>query len=131
MIHFLEGFPDDVLAFAATGHLTAHDFRAVVRPAVKAKLGKHARIGLYYRLGPGFSGMSPGAILEDAVTDLSHWRAWRRIALVTDIKWLRLTLGKLVPVFHRRVRFFSFEQEKAARDWVSGGGAEHRLVSSP
>ena len=36
-----------------------------------------------------FDGMSGGALWQDLKVGIEHLRAWKRIALVTDIEWMR------------------------------------------
>jgi hypothetical protein len=37
---------------------------------------------------PEFQGMSGGALWQDLKVGVEHLRAWKRIALVTDIDWM-------------------------------------------
>jgi SpoIIAA-like len=118
MIQILADFPDDVLAISGVGKVSADDFRMVVIPALKDMRTRHERVSLYYELGPGFCGMTLGAAWEDTKIDLTNWRVWRRIALVSDAPWIINFIRQIVQLFHRRVRFFRNDQAESARAWI-------------
>jgi SpoIIAA-like len=118
MIQILAGFPDDVLAISGVGQVSADDFRSVVIPALNDKRARYDRVSLYYELGPEFRGMSMRAAWEDTKIDITNWRAWRRIALVSDASWIMHFMRQIVERFHHRVRFFRTDQAEAARAWI-------------
>jgi hypothetical protein len=62
--------------------------------------------------------MRAGAAWEDTKTDISNWRVWRRIALVSDARWIMRGLRHVVELFHKRARFFPNSQADAARAWI-------------
>jgi SpoIIAA-like len=124
MLQLLSGFPDDVLAVRVSGKVTRDEFRSVLVHAAESKLKSHDQLALYYRFASDFAGMSAGAMWEDSKLDIGHWKAWRRIAVISDTGWIR-NLARLAALLLRRpVRVFSNAQADAARDWVSvGSGA--------
>lgn len=107
-----------MLAISGEGDVTADDFRAVVWPAIEARLKTHEQLSLYYQLGPQFTGMSLGGMWEDTKLDLAHWNVWRRIALISDVPWIAKGMGLIVPLLHHRVRFFANAEADAARAWL-------------
>ncbi len=119
MLQILSGFPDNVVAVLASGEVTAEDFRAVLVPAAECKFETHERLNLFYRFGLDFTGMSPGAMWEDTKLDIGHWKGWGRIAIVTDVGWIRDGARLAVLLLHRPVRVFSSSEADAARDWVT------------
>jgi len=126
MIQILADFPDDVLGISAVGKVTAADFRTVVLPALSDKRSRHQRVGFYYELGPKFRGMTIGAAWEDAKIDIANWRAWRHIALVSDVPWIVNYMRKIVQLFHHRVRFFNTDEADVAREWVLEGSSHSK-----
>jgi len=123
MIRILENFPDDVLAISGIGNVTAEDYRGTIQPALRAKRARYGKISLYYELGPEFTGMTLRAAWEDTKTDLGNWSAWRRIALVSDARWIMRGIRRIIELFHKRVRFFPTGQADVARDWILEGSA--------
>ncbi len=119
MLRILSGFPDKVVAVSASGDVTGEEFRTVLVPVVEAKLRTHDGLDLYYQFGPDFTGMSAAAMWEDAKLDITHWNGWRRIAIVTDIGWIKKGAKLAVLLLHRPVRVFSIAEADAARAWLT------------
>ena len=91
MITELTDLPDGVIGFEAAGKLHAEEYRDVLLPAIERAAGAgDIRIVLVIR---SFDGMTGGALWQDLKMGVGHFRAWRRIALVTDIGWM--TPGEL------------------------------------
>ncbi len=105
MIEEIEGMPPGVVGFEASGMLRAEEYRDVLLPALE-RAAKEGDIRFVIVI-PDFKGMSGGAIWEDLKVGFGHLRSWKRIALVTDIEWMKhLTslFGWMTPgetkVFH-------------------------------
>jgi len=119
MIKELSGLPDGVIGFEATGQLRAEDYRDVVLPALeRAAAGGEVRFVVV--IGE-FGGMSGGALWQDRKVGVEHLRAWKRIAVVTDIEWMdhMITLfGWMTP---GEVRHFPLAQRDDAIAWAAAG----------
>jgi hypothetical protein len=118
MISKLEGLPDGVIGFEASGKIAAEDYRDVVLPALEqaAKTGD-VRFLIVMR---DFAGISGGAVWQDLKMGIEHLHAWRRIALVTDIAWMsHLTdlFGWMTP---GESKTFPLDQKDQAIQWVRG-----------
>ena len=122
MITILEGYPDDVLAVAATGKVTADDYHKVLIPEAEARLRKHDKIRVIYRIGKGAEGFSAGAMLADATFGVGHLRNLGRTALVTDVAWIADAAKLFAPFFHVLFRVFPDAAFNEARDWVLAAG---------
>jgi len=118
MIRLLEGFPDSVVAAAATGQITRADYDRVLIPRVEAVARDHAKIRCYYEIGPGFSGMEPGAIWEDVKVGVEYWMRWERVAVVTDVAWIAQAVHAFRFLMPGRIRVFPSSEKPAARAWV-------------
>ena len=118
MIKALSGMPPGVIGFEATGKLRAEDFRDAVLPALEqAAAGGDVRFLIVMR---EFDGMSGGALWQDLKIGIEHLRAWKRIALVTDIGWMhQLTdlFGWMTP---GETKAFPVAELTTAVDWVAG-----------
>ncbi len=118
MIEILTGFPGNVVAAACHGHVTREDYKAVLEPAVAATLERHEKIRLYYDIGGDFEDIDPGAVWEDVKIGLGHLSRWERVAVVSDIPWIKRTMqffGFLMP---GEFRFFPTEEAAQARAWI-------------
>ena len=87
MIKEMSDMPAGVIGFEASGKMQAEDYRDVVLPALeRAAAGGEVRFVIVMH---DFDGMSGGALWQDLKVGVEHWRAWKRIALVTDIEWMK------------------------------------------
>ena len=86
MIRPLEDMPQGVIGFEASGTLRAEEYRDVLLPALEAA-AEHGDVRFVVVI-PEFKGITGGAIWEDLKIGFSHFRKWKRIALVTDIEWM-------------------------------------------
>lgn len=119
MMKLLEGFPDNVVAAAASGHVTRQDYDQILVPRVTAAAKNHAKIRCYYELGPDFAGMEPGAAWEDFVLGVEYLTRWERIAAVTDVAWIAHALNAFRFMMPGQMRVFPTSEKAAARDWVT------------
>lgn len=118
MLERLQDFPDNVVAVRASGEITADDYKTVLVPAVDRALAGHGEVRVLYQIGPDYKGFSPGAAWADSKLGLSHWSKFGRVALVTDIDWLKAATRMFAPFFPHEVRIFSNAEMPAARDWI-------------
>ena len=117
MITAIDGLPDGVIGFETSGKIAAEDYRDVILPALEeaAKTGD-VRFLIVMR---DFDGMTGGAVWQDLKVGFEHLRAWKRIALVTDIEWMtRVTdlFGWMTP---GETRTFPLAQRDDAVEWLS------------
>ena len=119
MIEMLTGLPDNVIGFSAHGKVTSDDYEAHIVPAVEAALQQHDKVRLLYQLGDDFDGFEAGALWEDAKVGLTHLAAWERIAMVTDVDWLRSVTKAFGFAMPGEVRVFGNAEIDAARDWLT------------
>jgi hypothetical protein len=118
MIKELEDLPAGVIGFEVTDKVRAEDYRDVVLPALaRAAAGGEVRFVVVI---PEFQGMSGSAVWEDLKVGIENLKAWKRIALVTDIEWmvyLTMLFGWMTP---GEVRHFPLAQRTDAIAWAAG-----------
>ena len=119
MIESLQSFPDDVVALSAKGHVTKNDYEQVVIPNVDAALKRHHKIRLYYQLGSQFTGIDPGAAWEDLIVGVEHLTRWERVAIVTDVDWIRLAINAFRFLVPGEIRIFPASEADEARHWIA------------
>jgi len=121
MIEQLRGFPENTVAFACHGHVTRSDYQKTLVPAVEQAFARHKTVRLYYEIGHDFEHIDPGAVWTDFETGLSHWLRWERIAIVTDVEWIRKTMWAIGFLMPGEVQLFSVSEKSAARAWIASG----------
>ncbi len=119
-IEMIPDLPEHVVGFVARGEVTKEDYTEVLEPAITDALGSTDKINLLYVLGGEFTGYSGGAMWEDGKVGTRYLSHWERIAVVSDTKWVRDTVGVFGHLLPGRIKVFSLDEEPAARTWVSG-----------
>lgn len=118
MIEVLKGFPTQVLALACKEHVTKRDYESVLIPAVNEALKQRGKLRLYYQIDPDFSGIDPGAVWDDFKVGMEHVLRWERIAVVTNVDWIRHTIRAFSFVIPGVVRIFRVDEQAKAREWI-------------
>jgi hypothetical protein len=119
VIETLTDFPDNTAAFMCHGHVTKDDYDTVLIPDVEKRLKQHEKVRIYYEFAPDFDGIEPAAAWEDTKVGFSHFLHWERIAVVTDVEWIKQTMrffGFLMPA---EVRTFHLAEAGKAREWIA------------
>ena len=115
MLELIEGLPKNVVGIIAKGRVTIQDCRDVLMPAVRKSRKRHAKIRLYYELNSRF----PGAAWDDLDLGLEHAACCERVAIVTDIGWVRLTVKAVRFLIPSEIRVFAGVQAKEGLAWVT------------
>src|SRR5579871_1418816 len=118
MIESIDTFPDNVVALLAKGHVTKNDYDQVVVPKVDAALTRHKKIRLYYELGSQFAGIDPGAAWEDLIVGVEHLTSWERVAIVTDVDWIRHVINGFRFLMPGQLRVFPAADAAEAKAWI-------------
>jgi hypothetical protein len=118
VIEQLSNFPENVVAIVARGRVTKADYNAVLAPAVRDALEKHDKVRIYYEIAPDFTGFDPGAIWEDFRVGMEHLTRWERVALVTDVEWIKQTMQFFSFMMPGDTKSFPTAQADQARDWI-------------
>jgi hypothetical protein len=83
-------------------------------PAIKKSRRRHDKIRLYYELNSRF----PGAAWDDLDLGLEHASCCERVAIVTDIGWVRLTVKALRFLIPSEIRVFATIEAEEGRAWI-------------
>jgi hypothetical protein len=114
MLELIEGLPGNVVGIAVSGRLTMQDCQDVLVPAMQKSLKRHEKIRLYYELNSRF----PGAAWDELDIGLEHASRCERVAIVTDIGWVRLTVKALRFLIPSEIRVFPTIQADEGRAWI-------------
>ena len=119
MIELMQGLPENVVGATAHGRVTRADYDKVLIPTIEAKLKAHEKIGCLYHLAEDFEAYDAGAMLEDAKVGLAHLTAWRKIAVVTDVHWMRDMVKAMSFLVPCPVKLFPLAKLEDAKKWVA------------
>jgi hypothetical protein len=119
MVEKLEGFPEGVLGFSAKGTITKVDYEEVIIPAVEEALARFRKVRFFYVLGRDFKQFEASAMWEDAKIGLKHLTSWERVAVVTDLDWIKSAIKAFGFLLHGHIRIFPNSEIVEARAWIS------------
>ena len=119
MIEVLTGFPDGVVAMSAKGRVSKGDYDAMLIPKLNEALQKPGKVRFYYEFGPAFSEMEAAAMWEDFKFGVEHLTRWERIAVVTDVDWIRMAMNAFRFILPRTIRIFGTREATDARRWIA------------
>src|SRR2546423_11999150 len=100
MIHIVEGLPDNVVGIVAKGRVTNEECDKILKPLMEDSLKRHDKVRLYYEIGCRF----PGAAWEELRLPTDTMPPWERVAVITDVGWVRHTVHALGFMLVSRLR---------------------------
>ena len=115
----LEDYPDDVVAFRAEGEITREDYEETLIPLVKERIAAHDKVKLLYWCGPAFKGISAGATWDDARFGLTHLGDFSKVAVVSDVTWIRPGVKLFAPLVRGPVQLFHDADIEDAKRWIT------------
>ncbi len=115
MIELIEDLPHNVVGIAVKGRVTKEECRKVLLPAMTKALRWRDHIRLYYELGSRF----PGSGWDDLDLGFEQAACCERIAIVSDIAWVRLTVKAIRFLIPGEIRVFGTLETDAARAWIT------------
>lgn len=119
MVEPIADLPANVVGFTATGTVTAADYERAIIPAVEALFARHGKGRFLYHLGEHFTGFEAAAAWDDTKLGLKHITGWERMAVVSDVEWIRVALKVFGLVIPGHVRVFHNREIADAIRWVS------------
>ena len=115
MIEIIKGLPKNVVGIAVEGRVTEKDCQDVLMPAIRKSLKRHDKIRLYYELNSRF----PGAAWDDLNVGIEHVPPCERVAIVTDVGWIRYTVKALRFLIPGEIRVFATDRASEGRAWIT------------
>jgi hypothetical protein len=115
MIEIIKGLPNNVVGIAVEGRMTKKDCNVVLMPAMEKSLKRHDKIRLYYELNSRF----PGAAWDDLNVGIEHIAPCERVAIVTDVGWIRYTVKALRFLIPGEIQVFATVQASEGRAWIT------------
>ena len=118
MLTMIEGLPDHVIGIRITDKLRAEDYEKQLIPLVNEKLENHHKLDLLCCIEGEWKGMEAGAVWQDLRLGLGRIGHWARMAIVTDIEWLKNAVKLFRLLSPGELRHFNSDEYDDAREWV-------------
>lgn len=119
MIEVLSESGDSLLAVMAHGEVTHEDYTDVLIPRLEEIIDKHGKARLLYAFAGDFTGFTLGAMWDDGAFGLTHLSSFEKVAVVTDVGWIRGAVTMFGPLMSGRVRLFAEGDLDGAKSWIS------------
>jgi hypothetical protein len=132
MIERISNFPNGCEGVRGVGQVTREDYQQVLEPLLDQAHREGRRVRFLYQFGAGFESFTPGAAWEDMKVGFHHLGLFERLAVVSDISWIRgssRAVGVFLPC---PLRIFSNHEWDEALAWLSSplppSGLTHRML---
>jgi hypothetical protein len=124
VIERIAEMPEGTIGFDFSGEVSGADYEETLIPPIRAAIENEEQIRCLCLLGPGFEGYEAGAAWEDLKTGarfgLGHLSLWHRIALVTDVDWIRHAAELFGWMSPGELKLFETGELDEAKEWVAG-----------
>ncbi len=127
MIELIEGLPKNVVGISVRGRVTRQECHDVLTPAVEQSLKWRDKMRLYYEINSRF----PGAAWDDLDLGIDHATRCERIAIVTDIAWVRLTVKAIRFLIPGEIRVFATIEAPEGRAWIAARTGSRTSADGP
>ena len=114
MIRVIDGLPDNVVGIVAQGRVTAADCDKILKPVMETSLKRHDKVRLYYEIDSRI----PGAKWDDLRLGVGPLPQWERVAVVTDVGWVRHTVKALRFLIGSEIRVFTTSEAGDGLAWI-------------
>lgn len=118
MIELIPDLPANVVGAVARGRVTRDDYEDVLIPEVEEKMKRRHRVRFLLFVGPEFEEFTPGALVDDARIAVRNLGHWDKVAIVTDVPWLRAASRALSMFIPCPVKIYPNTELGIALDWV-------------
>lgn len=118
MLELIPDLPDNLVGVTAKGKVTGHDYDSILIPIIEDKINSHGKVRLLYLLGDEFEGFEIQALWDDAKLGLKHVNSWEKVAIVTNLKWIRNAIHMIGFLIPGQYRVFENHQYDEAKTWV-------------
>ena len=119
MVEQIPDLPSNAIGFTAKGTVTASDYESAIIPAVEALFARQRKVRFLYHLGEAFTGFEAAAMWDDTKLGLKHLTGWERMAVVSDVDWIRVAIKIFGVAIPGHVRVFHNSELAEARRWIS------------
>lgn len=121
MMNVIEDLPAGVVGIAAHGKITHEDYQNVLSPMLETAIDANDKKINFLYVIESYDGADMEALWDDTKLGIRHWSDFNRIALVTDVDWIKNTthmVGWMIPA---EIKQFKLADIEAARNWVTVG----------
>ncbi|MBS1971521.1 MAG: STAS/SEC14 domain-containing protein [Bdellovibrionales bacterium] len=120
MFTIMQNLPAHILGIRAEDVVTAEDYEMILIPLLDEALRQGRKVRLLYQLSPKFARLTLGAAWDDLKVGLKYMMAFEKVAVVTDIGWIRDAARMFKPLIPCPVHDYANNQLDEAIAWLAG-----------
>ena len=117
MIERIEGLKENIVGFKFAGQVTEKEYEEVIFPAIKDQLTKQAKLRILCYFAEDTK-VSMGAMWDDTVMGFKHYFDWERIAVVTDLVWIKHSFKALGFLIKGHLKIYPADELQQAIEWL-------------
>jgi hypothetical protein len=119
MLEPIDGLPDGVWGLRAVGEVSHADYQNVVIPHLERVKQEGRRVRLLFHFGQLFERFTPAGALSDARVGVSYMGSFERLAIVTDVDWVRSVSALFAELSPWPVKIYRNEDFDGAVRWLA------------
>ena len=118
MIKKILDLEPNIIGFEATGTVTGKDYEEIMIPAIEEKLKTNPKLKFLYYIDAEFEHYELKAMLDDTKIGLKHFNAWEKMAIVTDLHWIKNGVNVFGFIIPGEIKVFDIIELEDAKAWI-------------
>ena len=118
MFEIIHDMPDGTLGVMAKGDVTHADCERTLLPLVANHSPSNCKTPMLLLFGRDFQDFTTDALGNGTEFAFKHWREVDRLAVVSDVEWVRKAIWLFAPFMRGNVRVFHDYEIEQAKTWI-------------
>ena len=118
MFEIIDDMPDGTVGVAAKGDVTPADCERTLLPLVANHAPSDRKGPMLLLFGRDFQDFTSDALAHSTEFAFKHWREVDRLAVVSDVEWVRKAIWLFAPFMRGNVRVFHDYELEQAKTWI-------------
>ena len=119
MFEIIDGMPDGTVGLAAKGAVTPAECEQTLLPLVARHSASRRQAPMLLLFGRDFQEFTTDALGNGTEVAFKHWREVGRLAVVSDVAWVRKAVWLFAPFMRGNVRVFHDYEIEQAKTWIA------------
>ncbi len=125
MVTRIAGMPGGTLGFRLSGRINRDEYFEILDP-IREQLERDEKVSFLVETASDFHGLDAAALWEDVKVagsvGLRYRSSWERLAVVTDMDWMRHGIAAFGWVIPGEIRVLEPDELEQAKAWTGGVG---------
>jgi hypothetical protein len=118
MFEIIQDMPDGTLGVMAKGNVSPDDCERTLLPLVANRAPSERKAQMLLLFGRDFQDFTTDALANATEFAFKHWREVDRLAVVSDVEWVRKAIWLFAPFMRGNVRVFHDYELEQAKTWI-------------